>query len=30
VLAGAAHVLHVREFREGMALVTRRLARRPR
>ena len=30
VLSGAAHVLHVREFREGMALVTRRLARRPR
>jgi hypothetical protein len=28
VLAGAAHVLHIREFREGMALVTRRLRRR--
>ena len=26
VLAAAAHALHVREFREGMALVTRRLA----
>jgi len=30
VLAGAAHVLHVTEFREGMALVMRKLARRPR
>jgi putative peptidoglycan lipid II flippase len=30
VLAGAAHVLHVTEFREGMALVTRKLARTPR
>jgi len=30
VLSGAAHVLHVKEFREGMALVTRRLARRAR
>jgi putative peptidoglycan lipid II flippase len=28
VLAAAAHVLHVREFRQGMALVTRRLGRR--
>lgn len=30
VLAGAAHMLRIREFREGMALVTRRLARRAR
>ena len=28
VLAGAAHVLHVREFRQGMALVVRRFGRR--
>jgi putative peptidoglycan lipid II flippase len=28
VLAAAAHVLHIREFREGVAMVTRRLARR--
>ena len=28
MLAAAAHVLHVREFREGLALVTRRLGRR--
>jgi putative peptidoglycan lipid II flippase len=28
VLAGAAHLLRIREFREGMALVTRRLRRR--
>jgi putative peptidoglycan lipid II flippase len=27
VLAGAAHLLHIREFREGMGLVTRRLRR---
>jgi putative peptidoglycan lipid II flippase len=28
VLATAAHVLHIREFRQGMSLVTRRLSRR--
>jgi putative peptidoglycan lipid II flippase len=28
VLAGAAHLLHIREFRDGMALVARRLGRR--
>jgi hypothetical protein len=28
VLAAAAHVLHVREFRQGVALVMRRLGRR--
>jgi hypothetical protein len=30
VLAGAAHVLHIREFRQGVSLVTRRFARRRR
>lgn len=30
VLAGTAHQLHIREFREGMALIMRRLGRRPR
>jgi peptidoglycan biosynthesis protein MviN/MurJ (putative lipid II flippase) len=27
VLAAAAHLLHIREFREGMAMVTRRFRR---
>jgi putative peptidoglycan lipid II flippase len=30
VLAGAAHVLHIREFRQGVSMITRRFARRRR